>query len=52
LAPSVAAKRLRESLEHQAQQVGYGALHPTEDDLEGAVRDLERVMKESTRPEH
>jgi len=53
LAPSVAAKALRDKLEHQAQQVGYGALHPTEDDLEGAARDLERVMKDGgTRTEH
>jgi len=51
LAPSVAAKALREKLEQQAHQVGYGALHPTQDDLEGAVRDLDRVMKESKRTE-
>ncbi len=51
MAPSIAAKKLREKLEHQAQQVGYGALHPTEDDLEGAVRDLEQVLREHTRVE-
>ncbi len=51
LAPSVAAKKLREKLEHHAQQVGYGALHPTEDDLEGAARDLDRVLQESKRTE-
>jgi hypothetical protein len=51
LAPSVAAKALREKLEHHAQQVGYGALHPTEDELEGAVRDLERVLKDGSRTE-
>lgn len=51
MAPSIAAKKLREKLEHHAQQVGYGALHPTEDDLEGAVRDLEKVLREHTRAE-
>lgn len=45
LAPSIAAKKLRETLEHHAEQVGYGALQPTEDDLEGALRDLERAVR-------
>lgn len=46
LAPSIAAKKLRETLEHYAEQVGYGALQPTEDDLEGALRDVERAARE------
>ncbi len=46
LAPSIGAKKLRETLEHYAEQVGYGALHPTEDDLEGALRDVERASRE------
>lgn len=46
LAPSIGAKKLRETLEHYAEQVGYGALQPTEDDLEGALRDLERAARE------
>lgn len=45
LAPSVAARRLREKLESDAQNVGYRGAKPTEDDMEGALRDLEQVMK-------
>jgi hypothetical protein len=52
MAPSMAAKKLREKLEHNAQQVGYGALRPTEDDLEGALRDLDRVLREHTQTDY
>jgi len=52
LAPSVGAKKLRETLEHYAEQVGYGALQPTEDDLEGALRDLERAARERGPDQH
>jgi hypothetical protein len=45
-APSIGARKLREKLEKDAQRVGYGALQPSEDELEGAMRDLERVMRE------
>ncbi len=45
-APNHAARKLREKLEADAQRVGYGALQPSEDDLEGALRDLERVLRE------
>lgn len=51
LAPSVAARKLREKLEQEAERVGYGALQPTDDDLEGAARDLERAIHEQTRGE-
>ena len=49
-APSVAARKLREKLESDAQRVGYGALQPNEDELEGALRDLERVLRENPAP--
>ena len=49
-APSVAARKLREKLESDAQRVGYGALQPSEDDLEGALRDIERVLRETSAP--
>jgi hypothetical protein len=52
MAPSVAAKKLREKFEQDAQQVGYGALRPTEDSLEGALRDLDRVLREQTQTDH
>lgn len=45
-APNHAARKLREKLEADAQRVGYGALQPSEDELEGALRDLERVLRE------
>ena len=46
-APNVAARKLREKLENDAQRVGYGALQPSDDELEGAMRDLERVLRET-----
>ncbi len=49
-APSVGARKLREKLEQDAQRVGYGALQPSDDDLEGALRDLERVLRETSAP--
>ncbi len=52
LAPSVAARKLREKLEQDAERVGYGALQPSEDDLEGAARDLERAMREQARDQN
>ncbi len=52
MAPSVAAKKLREKFEQNAQQVGYGALRPTEDELEGALRDLDRVTREQAQTDH
>lgn len=42
-----AAKALRDRLEKDAERIGYGALEPTEDELDGAMRDLERVARES-----
>lgn len=51
LAPSVAARKLREKLEQDAERVGYGALHPSDDELEGAARDLELALREQSRGE-
>jgi hypothetical protein len=49
-APSVAARKLREKLENDAQRVGYGALQPSDDELDGALRDIERMLRETSAP--
>lgn len=45
LAPSVAARKLREKLEREAQNVGYRAERPSDDEMDGALRDLETAMR-------
>ena len=37
-------KALRDRLDAKAQETGFQGLRPTEDDLEGAFRDVERLL--------
>lgn len=47
LAPSVAARKLREKLEADAKEVGYRGVRPADDEMDGAMKDLERAMQPS-----
>jgi len=42
------ARALRERLEKDAERIGYGALEPSEDELEGALRDLQRIARDAS----
>ena len=44
-APSGATRKLREKLEADAKEVGYRGVRPTDDDMDGALKDLERAMQ-------
>ncbi len=46
LAPSVAARKLREKLEADAKEVGYRAVRPTDDGMDGAVKEVERALQQ------
>lgn len=48
LAPSVAARKLREKIEADAKEVGYRGVRPTDDDMDGSVRDVERALRDET----
>ena len=37
-------KALRDRLDAKAQETGFQGLRPTDDDLEGAFRDVERLL--------
>lgn len=45
LAPSVAARKLREKIEADAKEVGYRGVRPTDDDMDGILKDVERAMQ-------
>ena len=45
LAPSVAARKLREKLEADAKEVGYRDVRPSDDDMDGALKVVERAIQ-------
>lgn len=45
LAPSVAVRKLREKLEADAKDVGYRGVRPSDDEMEGSLKDVERAMQ-------
>ena len=45
LSASAEARRLCEKLEHEANEVGYRGVRPTDDDMDGALKDLERAYR-------
>lgn len=45
LAPSVAARKLREKLEADAKEVGYRGVRPTDDEMDGALKDVEGAVQ-------
>ena len=47
LAPSVAARKLREKLEADAKEVGYRGVRPTDDEMDGALKDVEGAVQRS-----
>ena len=45
LAPSVAARKLREKLEADVKEVGYRGVRPTDEGMDGALKDVEEALQ-------